>query len=139
MGVGGLATCHDCGMMFTRDRAQAKIQDARGSGTAPAAAPGTSRESSRLKKLQAQAEDCPGREDLPEITQKLVAARAAYAATSRLKRAERKDLQREVDALEARRTEIAKAQLDARRVVAEELVETERRLQAVKSELTKAR
>lgn len=95
--------------------------------------------SSRLKELQAQAEDYPGRGELPEVTRKLADARAAYAATSRLKRAERKDLQREIDALEARRTEIAKAQLDARRVVAEELVETERRLQAVKSELTKAR
>jgi hypothetical protein len=68
-----------------------------------------------------------------------VDARAAHAATSRLKRAERKDLQNEIDALEARRTEIAKAQLDARKVVAEEMAETERRLQAVKSELTKAR
>lgn len=95
--------------------------------------------SSRLKQLQAQAEDYPGRKDLPEITRKLVDARAAHAATSRLKRAERKALQSEIDALEARRTEIAKAQLNARRVVADELAETERRLQAVKSELTKAR
>ena len=95
--------------------------------------------SARLKELQAQADDYPGREDLPEITKKLVDARAAHAATSRLKRAERKDLQNEIDALGARRTEIAKAQLDARKVVAEELTETERHLQAVKSELTKAR
>lgn len=95
--------------------------------------------SARLKELQAQADDYPGRDELPEITKKLVDARAAHAATSRLKRAERKDLQSEIDVLEARRTEIAKAQLDARKVVAEEMAETERRLQAVKSELTKTR
>lgn len=95
--------------------------------------------SSRLEELQEQADDYPGREDLPEITRRLVDARAAHAATNRLKRAERKDLQSEIDALEARRAEIAKAQLDARRVVADEMTETERRLQAVTSELTKAR
>jgi hypothetical protein len=93
---------------------------------------------SRLQKLREQADDYPGRDELPKITHKLVELRSAHAATSRLKRAERKVLQNEIDALEARRTEIAKAQLDARRAVADEMTETERRLQAVKSELAKA-
>ena len=94
---------------------------------------------SRLQKLREQADDYPGRDELPQITHKLVELRAAHASTSRLKRAERKDLQNEIDALEARRTEITRSQADARKGVADELAETERRLQAVKSELTKAR
>ena len=93
----------------------------------------------RLQKLREQADDYPGRDELPQITHKLVELRAAHASTSRLKRAERKDLQNEIDALEARRTEITRSQADARKGVADELAETERRLQAVKSELTKAR
>jgi len=69
----------------------------------------------------------------------LVEVRSAHAGTSRFKRAERRELQREIDALEVRRAEIVRAQADARTAVADELAETERRLQAVKSELAKAR
>jgi hypothetical protein len=93
----------------------------------------------RLSELQAKADDYPGREELPGLTQQLVDLIAAHEATSRLKRAERKELQSQIDALEARRSEIAQAQLAARQSVGEELTDVESRLKAIQTELTKPR
>lgn len=93
----------------------------------------------RLAELQAKAEDYPGREELPGLTQQLVDLRAAHEATSRLKRAERKELQGQIDEAEGRRSQIAQAQLAARKEVAEELADVEGRLKAIQTELTKPR
>ena len=93
----------------------------------------------KLVELQVRADDYPGREELPELSAQLTELRATYEATSRLKRAERKELQGQIDVLEARRSQIAQAQLAARQGVADELTEVESQLKAVQAELTKPR
>lgn len=93
----------------------------------------------KLAELQAKADDFQGRDELPALTQQLSTLRSAYEATSRLKRAERKDLQGQIDEVEGRRAQITQAQQAARAAVADELAQTEARLKAVQDELTKPR
>jgi len=95
--------------------------------------------SQRLSHLQIRADDFSGRDELPGLTQQLASLRANLDATSRLKRAERKELQSQIDALEERRSEITRAQVAARQGVAAELTDVESRLKAVQTELTKPR
>lgn len=104
---------------------------------------GLERKENQLKKelaeLQEKADDYPGRDELPGLTQQLVDLRASHEATSRLKRAERKEIQSQIDVLEGRRSEIVRGQLAARQSVAAQLTEVENRLKAVQAELTKPR
>lgn len=93
----------------------------------------------KLAELQAKADDYEGRDELPGLAQELSTLRSAYEATSRLKRAERKDLQGQIDAVESRRAHITQAQQAARAAGADELAQTEARLKAVQDELTKPR
>lgn len=93
--------------------------------------------SKKLEELQAKAGHYEGRDELPVLAQELSTLRSAYEATSRLKRAERKDLQGQIDAVESRRAQITQAQQAARAAVVDELAQTEARLKAVQAELTK--
>lgn len=104
---------------------------------------GLEREQDQLQKelavLQAKAEDYPGRDEIPELTQQLVDLQTTLDATSRLKRTERKELQSQIAVLEGRRAEILQGKLAAEQSVASERTEVEKRLKEVRAELTQPR